>query len=166
MSALRALVRDGFLDLGSMTLGSEVTLGDPGISGQAEAHRRQMVAPGAWRCLLRVDDDSDQVAELVLVRESELGQFYDLYDAAEVPAPLPVVHGRVLVAPPARFHEVELRRSALEIDDFPWVFDDGVVTEAREPAWVFVAGEPATSLITIAFGPRSDMPVGRIPLEN
>lgn len=170
---LRTLQEDGFEDLGTITLGGVLVVGDPAVLGRTPsngAYHAAAAEPGVWRLLARAaEEDPDAIGEIVAVHESGLSTFYDLYDDADAAAELPADSGRVALLDGARKDDLALRGSLLEpeADALPWVVDDGVVVAAQAGGLprVFQGGESPLRLVAVAFGPRPFVPAGR-PLTD
>lgn len=154
---LDELADDGFEQLGSVTLGSLVAVGDPvTFLGPLPARVMVRVKPGVWWVLGVPDpDDRDRLTEIVCVHGSALDDFYTLYDAAAPDGEVGEGSGRVVLLDAALATDAALLQSVYEPDELPWILDQGWVAEEVPGGGVRVlrpAGEPAV-LLSLGFGP-------------
>jgi hypothetical protein len=163
----RELLRDGLEDLGTITSGGTLVVGDPAELLAPPGSQRwhgAAVKPGRWRMFGRPTADALAFSELVLVHEDAVASFWDLYDDAAPAAAFLLPTARVLVVDGVRRTDAALLQSAAEPDDLPWVLDDGVVLAGLEqhPAHVWLPKGPVTLLVTIALDAA---PSHRVPTQ-
>ncbi len=159
--ALRHLVDDGFEHLGTVRIGTTLVVGDPGqlpLPPGSGAWHGAAVTPGAWELLGRpYEDDPDQLDELVLVHQDEIGRFYELYDEAGDVAAYLLPTARVAVLDGALRADPNLLREAAEADTdaLPWVLDRGFVAAgvAQNPVRVYQPPGSSVALVSLALGP-------------
>lgn len=164
MSFPKSLASDGFIDLGTVQWQGPIIIGDPALLDDAALTWSGRVRPGNWRLMFRTEGDS--IVEFVAVVDEELSRFYDAYDAVEGPIAITASSGRIAMIDAGRRDDLVLRKDMLEIDDFPWVIEQGCVAEAVEAAWVFTSGESEISLVALAFGERPHVATDRVALDS
>jgi hypothetical protein len=155
---LRNLKADGWEDLGTIALGGVAVVGDPAVLGRTPANGAYAATasrPGTWQLLGRAGDDPEQLAEIVVIHEDDLGRFWDAYDDAIPLLDVPADSGRLAILDARQKDDTQLRAEMFEPEDLPWVLDSGAVVAAPRQwlAHVIVGTASPATLIGVAFGP-------------
>jgi hypothetical protein len=160
MRTLRHLQEDGLEPLGTIQLGTTIVAGDPSALvapvGSGSWYGAA-IRPGTWHLFGRPwVRDPDLLEELILVHESGIPSFYDLYDEAQQSATLDLPYRRLVVLDGGLRTDADLLKSVVEVDveALPWVLDRGVAIGGLEefPAQVIVPRTSEVRLLSFGLG--------------
>ena len=172
MATLRSLTDDGWEQLGELTLGGTLVVGDP-VSLTAPPSARCWVSatarPGIWSVFARPwRRDPDQLEEIVIVYRDALKGFYELYDEAVHLGSVDLPRRRLVVLDGMLRSDHALLEALSTVEEMPWMLERGLVTGAigENPAQIAAPRAPQAALFTFGLGPAPAQGVNTTPFSH